>query len=248
MTTTDLETQAREFAERITSTVRALVPDADGFDAVLLTDRRPDRERFWVRQDPVGGIPLAVNGQPILTMKVEYHCCLDGQDHWMAVDEAQVKVYAGAQASKEPLFRYHYLRQGAADLPAAHIHVHAHRDALSHVLGKTGSQTARGKARARADEIPRMPDLHFPVGGHRFRPCLEDVLEMLVTELGVDHPDGAIEALREGRETWRRSQVRTVVRDAPEEAITVLQALGYVVTLQESREVPEGNPDRLQEF
>ena len=80
-------------------------------------------------------------------------------------------------------------------MPAAHIHVHAHRDGLSHALGKTGSKTKRGKARAEAREVPRMADLHFPVGGHRFRPCLEDVLEMLVTELGVDHPDGAIAAL-----------------------------------------------------
>ena len=28
--------------------------------------------------------------------------------------------------------------------------------------------------------------LHFPLGGSRFRPCLEDLLEMLVSELGVD--------------------------------------------------------------
>lgn len=248
MTPTDLEAQAREFAENLTSTVRALVPSCAGFDASLLTDRRPDRERFWVRQDPATGIPLSVDGQPILTLKVEYHCCLDGVGQWMAVDEAHVKVYAGPQAAKEPLFRYHYLRQGPDDLPAAHIHVHAHRDALSHVLGQTGTQTARGKARARADDIPRMTDLHFPVGGHRFRPCLEDVLEMLVTELGVDHPDGAIDALREGRERWRRSQTRTVVRDAPDEAITVLSDLGYDIALRDGCSAPDGSPDRLREF
>jgi len=166
----------------------------------------------------------------------------------MAVDEAHVKVYAGPQAAKEPLFRYHYQRQSAHDLPASHIHVHAHRDALSHVLGQTGTQTPRGKARARADDIPRMPDLHFPVGGHRFRPCLEDVLEMLVTEFGVDHPDGAIEALRQGRETWRRSQTRTVVRDAPEEAIHVLSSLGYEVTLRDGHTAPPGSLERLREF
>lgn len=243
-----LETQARGFAEDLTQTVQALVPEIAGFEAGLLSDRRPDRQRFWVRQEPATGIPLSVDGLQILTLKVEYHCSLDGLGKWLAVDEAHVKVYAGSQAAKEPLFRYHYLRHGADDLPAAHVHIHAHRDALSHVLGRTGIRTARGKARARADAIPRMADLHFPVGGHRFRPCFEDVLEMLVTELGVDHPDGAIEALRQGRETWRRSQVRTVVRDAPEEAIVSLVDLGYNVTLDDGKPAPDGNADRLREF
>jgi len=243
-----LETQAREFAESLTSTVRALVPDCAAFDASLLRDRQLKRERFWVRQDPATGIPLSVDGNPILTLKAEYHCFLDGHGQSLAVDETQVKVYAGPQAAREPLFRYHYLRHGPSDLPAAHIHVHAHRDALSHVLGQTGIKTARGRARARGDDIPRMPDLHFPVGGHRFRPCMEDVLEMLVTEFGVDHPEDAIEALRKGRETWRRSQTRTVVRDTTEEAIAVLRALGYDVTLRDGHPAPKGRPERLQQF
>ena len=247
MTIGGLEAQARAFAESLTGTVRALVPDCAGFDASLLRDTRPGRERFWVRQDPSTGIPLCVDGEPILTLKVEYHCRLDGHSHWLAVDEAKVNVYAGPQAAKEPLFRYHYLRQGPGDLPAAHIHVHAHRDALSHVLGQSGTRTARGKARRRTDGIPRMADLHFPVGGHRFRPCLEDILEMLVSEFGVDHPDGALDALRLGRETWRRSQTRTVVRDAPEEAVDVLRSLGYRVLLEDGSPAPNGNPARLRE-
>jgi hypothetical protein len=40
-----------------------------------------------------------------------------------------------------------------------------------------------------------MSDLHFPVGGSRFRPSLEDVLDMLVRELGVDHEPGWRDAL-----------------------------------------------------
>jgi hypothetical protein len=244
----DLETQATDFANRLTNTVRALVPECASFDAGLLTDRRPERARFWVRQDPPTGIPLCVDGEPILTLKVEYHCCLDGHDQYLAVDTANIHVFAGRQASREPLFRYEYVRAAAADIPAAHIQVHAHRDSISHVLGQAGTRTKRGKARANGQDIPRLADLHFPVGGHRFRPCLEDVLEMLVTELGVDHPPGAIASLRSGREDWRRSQVRTVVRDAPDEAIKVLEELGYNVRLRRRRPPPEGNPGRLQAF
>lgn len=248
MTALDLEGQATEFASRLTCTVRALVPDCDPFQETLLTDHRPDRERFYVRQDPATGIPLRVDGDPILTLKVEYYCCLDGHSRYLAVDEAKIHVFAGAEAKKDPLFRYEYVRAAPDDIPAAHIHVHAHRDGLSHTLSKVGSQTKRGRARAAAREVPRMADLHFPVGGHRFRPCLEDVLEMLVTELGVDHPDGAIAALRAGREEWRRSQARTVVRDAPDEAIAVLEEAGYRVRLRRGKKAPTGSPQRLRDF
>lgn len=247
MTGDSLAAQAKAFAEGLTDTVRALVPDCAPFEAELLEDR-PDRERFWVRQNPDTGIPLSVSGKPILTLTVLYYCCLDGEGRWLATDESHVKVYAGAKAAKDPLLRYHYRRQGPDDLPAAHIHVHAHRDGLSHVLGQSGTKTKRGKARAQGESIPRMAELHFPVGGHRFRPCLEDVLEMLVTELGVDHPDGAIDALREGRERWRRNQTRTVVRDAPDEAIAVLSDLRFKISLRRRRQKPKESAHRLREF
>jgi hypothetical protein len=248
VTTTDLEEQATAFAKSLTDTVRALVPDCQPFKESLLTDRRPERERFWVRQDPPTGIPLCVDNDPILTLKVEYYCCLDRHDQYLAVDQANVHVFAGPEAKKEPLFRYEYVREGPDDVPAAHVHVHAHRDGLSHVLGRAGTETKRAKARAQAPEVPHIADLHFPVGGHRFRPCLEDVLEMLVTELGVDRPEDAIQSLRQGREVWRRSQVRTVVRDAPDEAVAALEEAGYKVRLRRGRTAPVGNPKRLQDF
>jgi hypothetical protein len=244
----DLETQATAFASSLTQTVRALVPDCPAFEAKLLADPQPDRERFSVRQNPSTGIPLRVDEQPILTLTVEYQCCLDGHQHYLAVENVHIKVYAGTEAKKEPLFRYHYRRNGRADLPSSHLHLHAHRDGVSHTLSQTGRKTSRGKARADASNVPAMAELHFPLGGHRFRPCLEDVLEMLVTEFGVDNPTGAIESLRDGRENWRRSQVRTVVRDAPQEAIRVLEDLGYRVRLPRRRTAPPENRGRLRAF
>ena len=93
-----------------------------------------------------------------------------------------------------------------------------------------------------------MSDLHFPVGGTRFRPCLEDVLDMLVRELGVDHADAWRTALTDGRERWRRMQTAAVVRDAPVEAIAALTALGYDIQLRDGTVAPQGNRDRLREL
>jgi hypothetical protein len=93
-----------------------------------------------------------------------------------------------------------------------------------------------------------MSDLHFPVGGSRFRPSLEDVLDMLVRELGVDHQPEWRDALAAGRERWRRVQTAAVVRDAPREAIAALAALGYDVQLRPGYEAPQDNLSRLREL
>ena len=61
------------------------------------------------------------------------------------------------------------------------------------------------------------------------RPCLEDVLTFVLHEFGVDQVEGADTLLCTGRERWRRRQIATLVRDAPDEAVRVLRELGYVV-------------------
>lgn len=109
------------------------------------------------------------------------------------------------------------------------MHVHAHRDSFTDVMTRTGRSTAKGKSRSRSRQIQRVRDLHFPLGGHRFRPCLEDVLQILITEFGVDHPPDALSALAEGRVEWRRQQARAAVRDCPADAAMVLSELGYQI-------------------
>ncbi|MGH4025484.1 MAG: hypothetical protein ACRDRV_12995 [Pseudonocardiaceae bacterium] len=51
--------------------------------------------------------------------------------------------------------------------------------------------------------------LHFPVGGARIRPCLEDFLHFLAHEFQIDVLPNAPAILAEGRERWRRRQIGT---------------------------------------
>ena len=115
------------------------------------------------------------------------------------------------------MLRFDYLRD-ARTVPCAHINVHAHRGALSHLLSRAGDPEAHDMAK-----------LHIPVGGARFRPCLEDVLQFLVQECRFDSLDGWLDAVKAGREQWRRTQVRAATRDFPEEAAGALRTLGYAV-------------------
>lgn len=240
-----LDVQARGFAEDLTTTVRAIAPDCDAFAALLLS-KKDGTEGFTVRQEPTEGIVLRVGGEPLFLLTVAFHCSLDGVGRYLAVDDAKIKVYA--QGDKQPLFRYEYDRDAVPDMPAAHMQFHAHRDAFAYVMNRAGEASPRGKRRARLNQVARIEDLHFPVGGHRFRPCLEDVLEMLALEFGVDATPQGLEALRDGRERWRRSQVGTVVRDAPDEAIRVLTDLGYRVRLRPGHAKPAENATRLRDF
>lgn len=240
----DLRSQAERFAARLTNSVHAVAPGCEPFRALVVES--PKGERVDVRQEPDTGVGLRVNGSVLLTLKVRYECSWDRAGMFLAVDESSVKVYAGAQASGEPLFRYEYVRRPGKDLPGAHMHVHAHRDAMTFTMSRVGDSTARARRRADSSSVPRMDELHFPLGGPRFRPCLEDILEMLVCELGVECSDAGRRVLADERERWRRSQIRTAVRDAPSEAAEVLKELKFRVKAPRRR-APADNAKRLRE-
>lgn len=93
-----------------------------------------------------------------------------------------------------------------------------------------------------------MREIHFPVGGHRFRPSLEDVLEMLSDEFGVDSPGDFRNKLRKGRTEWRQIQTKAVVRDDPDSAVEVLNTLGYDIQMRSDRRKPLTNLSRLEEL
>ena len=71
---------------------------------------------------------------------------------------------------------------------------------------------------------PALSRFHFPTGGHRFRPCLEDVLEALRQEfkLKVSDKEEWEARLAEARLKWRKIQTAAAVRDCPEAALRVL--------------------------
>lgn len=122
-----------------------------------------------------------------------------------------------ALLDRTPIVRFDFDRD-ARRKPSSHIQIHAHRGAMSHVLSQAGHR-----------EPHALESLHFPTGGARFRPCLEDVIEFLATDCGFDTRQGWIDVVADRREWWRRLQTRAVVRDAPSEAVRCLEKLGYTI-------------------
>jgi hypothetical protein len=102
--------------------------------------------------------------------------------------------------------------------PGAHRQVSAERGAFSQLLARAGHKTPHD-----------LGSLHLPVGGHRFRPCLEDFLQFLIQECMIDHRRYWRKAVEDGRQRWRLRQAGAVARDTPKVAVRVLTELGYEI-------------------
>lgn len=128
-----------------------------------------------------------------------------------------------------PFFRYDLEAHPRSNsVPTAHLQVYGHRDELLHAMYV--SERSRSRPPRKKDLDPASPrglhQLHFPVGGSRFRPCLEDVLELVIDEFGVDTAPGWREAITAGRIAWRHIQLASAVRDDPDVARKALEELG----------------------
>jgi hypothetical protein len=71
--------------------------------------------------------------------------------------------------------------------------------------------------------------IHLPVGGRRFRPALEDVLEALIDERIVSGSPIWRDVLNESRDEFRRRQLKAAIRREPDVAAAALRALRYTV-------------------
>jgi hypothetical protein len=74
--------------------------------------------------------------------------------------------------------------------------------------------------------------LHFPTGGRRYRPALEDVIEFLIVEGLADGQAGWRDVLNEERDAYWRIQLRAAIRRDP---WTALAALRERLAAQEER-------------
>lgn len=206
MTKTNLEKAARDFGDETYQLV------CDVFGACPNPDAEESGKYFVVDIKPIS---LTSASEIIGELHVTRRFCLDSAAKYLAVRSSAYKVVDAE--SRRPLFRYEYVRD-SREIPASHIHQHDEHLMLTDLHQKAGKRKP-GSVWA----------MHFPTGGARFRPCLEDVLQFLITEFNLDTEPNWESALEQGRENWRRVQTRAVVRDCPSDAIAILEELNYTV-------------------
>ena len=243
----DVRRLALEFAESLASTLEGVIANVPPIAVELLGHRfvvQPSNPEAEPVSGKTGTIPLTVGDEHVLNLRVSMHCSLDSHNRYLTVDKSVIALeLPGTRA--QPLFRFDYDRTPSPGVPAAHVQVHAHRDEIVYLASRPSRRRAKGRA-AKGD-VTRLSELHIPVGGHRFRPCVEDVLEFAAEEFGIDTVETWRTAIRAGRESWREKQVATVVRDCPHRAAEALVELGYEVLPPDSG-APDGRPDRMTAY
>src|SRR5699024_4665943 len=167
-------------------------------------------------------IPLKVAGRHVASLAVHLYQELDRTGEFLKTSRTDFSVHSTLE--RKPLLRLEY-DASTNRAPVGHWQIHAERGAFTHLL-------TLGHSTGRVDKPTDLSALHFPVGGERFRPSLEDLLEFLIRDCGVDSVSGWQNAVAEGRERWRRLQLRAVVRDLQEDAAAVLRDYGWHVEYQ----------------
>jgi hypothetical protein len=227
-------------------TLARILPSGDlGFNAVATTGG--DQAYVVVSQAEDLGLSLTVNGKQIARLLVEYRCTLSDASKLLAVKKSIFKVIL--EGSRFPMFALDYVHDSRSDSPAAHWNVYANRSDVTRALRQAGSSRRGSRNRRFARKTAGVVGaMHFTVGGHRFRPCLEDVLDMLWSELGIDVRDTARDAIHEGRRSWRQVQLAAAVSDDPLTAAAELIRLGIPVDLKAIPAHLSSRDDRLTAF
>jgi hypothetical protein len=220
--TFDLAAEAGKFGEELQQLLDAVLPYEQGTDPELRqVTVTASRLAFAIelgtaKAKEAQTIPLLRNGRRVAELFVLIRLVADSADRYPAVAKSKFEL----RVNRHPLLRLDFDRD-MHTVPGCHWNVHAERCAITNLL-----------VRNNPDHSGELSKLHLPVGGARMRPCLEDLLQLLLEDFRFDAMPNAYRAIEDGRIRWRRRQLAAMVRDDPEEAVRVLtDELGYEVKL-----------------
>ena len=114
-------------------------------------------------------------------------------------------------------FTYDYVRDAPNKYPDAHLHVYG------------SSEGFKGLTESSDIEASKLAELHIPVGGERFRPSLDDLIEFCIIENLVSSRSGWKDVIEESRGSYFDNQIEAAVRQAPDIAAKVLRRSGWIV-------------------
>jgi hypothetical protein len=209
----DLRAQAAEFADQTSDLLNRTVTHGIRIRPVL----QADRQVCWIGYEinkhtlsPPRGIPLTLTtATPQCYLNVAY--TLEQHQGFLVVSESTFGLYLDEDL-EENVFHFDYVREPDNEYPLAHVQV-------------SGTSAVFDELCLRLGQEKELSRLHFPVGGKRFRTCLEDVIEMLIVERLVAPRDDWRSAVEQHRSRFHRIQLMAAVRRDPEAAREQLRML-----------------------
>ncbi|WP_215547552.1 hypothetical protein [Amycolatopsis sp. CA-230715] len=162
-------------------------------------------------QDLRQAIPLTLGKKaPRFFLGLHFRLTPDHVHEHLMVESSVFTVSLTEDPSR-PLFHYDYERDKGDGYPEAHLQICA-------------SSPDWDQAGIRLDGSGRLLEkLHLPVGGRRFRPAVEDIIEFLVCEQLAEGRPGWRTAVEEGRQRFQEKQLRAAVRKHPDVARAALE-------------------------
>jgi hypothetical protein len=122
-------------------------------------------------------IAVTIRAEPKIWLGFSMRLEQDFEDKYLMVRQSIMLLSASADPT-DTLLHYDYERDKADDYPDAHLQICATSEAWK-------------KVGVRTDGSERLLErMHLPVGGRRFRPTLEDIVEFLITEKLAEPRDG----------------------------------------------------------
>jgi hypothetical protein len=213
----DLRDQARDFAARISALLNGTITDGVRVSAVLLPEGAVVGYNV-TSSDPfhLECVPVGLSGKPRCYVAVNHTLTLDEERVWLMDAKSFCGLYLDPEPAR-PVVRYDYERAPNNAYPPAHMQIEADSAHLRELCARFGFER----------ELSR---LHFPVGGKRFRPTLEDLVEFLVVEGFAEGREGWQDVLQDHRRRYYLNQLRAAIRRDQEEAAAQLKNEGWTVT------------------
>jgi hypothetical protein len=216
----ELIDQARDFAAKTQALLNGTVTTGIPIGAIL----DPVRGLCYVGYGITKADPVPIQTVPLTIGRAPANCFLE-LAHYLRMDDEGVyltDLRASFGLYAEPdlnglIVRYDYVRLDGPH-PAAHVHVGGSCEPLEALCER------RGVTRPATDRR------HFPVGGKRFRPSLEDLIEFVAHEGLLDVHEGWEQVVAERRADFHQIQLRAAVRRDQATAAAQLEAEGWSCT------------------
>lgn len=178
---------------------------------------------------------------PKVQFNISFECQWSTEQDFLGVQKSSMELKI--EGLSNPLFRYDFDKLKTGENPSVYLHIHAHRDEIAWLMIQGNKSKPRG--RKAKGSMPILSAIHFPLGGERFRPCLEDFFQFCIYEFGLQVKDSAKQALETGRREWKKKQLKAAISDSPMAAVEALRDYGWIVeegvsARKSSREIATG--------
>ncbi len=208
-----LSKEAAQFASELSGLLNATVADGVRLGAVGLPLGESETYvigRGITKTNLTSNEAIHCAGKPGVDLVVSFRLQADHENRYLMVRSSAFILTP--RGSDSTLMHIDYERDKRDNYPEAHLQICGESDDWATVLG----------------ERP-LGRLHFPVGGRRYRPTLEDLVEFLIRENLATGRPGWETQVESGRIGFQKKQLRAAIRQEEGVAVEFLRSRGWAI-------------------